>query len=255
MPAAWCEMSRDPSRARGCPIPPSARWLSPAVPTAVLLSLIALPVAPRAALAASPHDLGERFVIGRLKYAGGGDWYSNPSSLPNIQRAVAERVGIPTPAEERRVSLLDPDLFETPFLYMNGHGTVRFSQEEAERLRHYLRHGGFLWADDNYGMDESFRPEMRKVFPDAEWVELPFDHEVYRAFYEFPAGLPKIHEHHGGPPHGFGIFQDGRLVVFYTYNTDIGDGTEDPEVHSDLPEKREAAMRMAVNVVVYALTH
>ncbi len=255
MPAAWCEMSRDPSRARGSAVRTSARRISPAVRIALLLSLVALPAAPRAALAAAPDELGERFVIGRLKYAGGGDWYSNPSSLANIQRAVAERVGIPTPTEERRVSLLDPDLFETPFLYMNGHGTVRFSQEEAERLRHYLRHGGFLWADDNYGMDESFRPEMRKVFPDAEWVELPFDHEVYHAFYEFPVGLPKIHEHHGGPPRGLGIFQDGRLVVFYTHNTDIGDGTEDPEVHNDLPEKREAAMRMAVNVVVYALSH
>jgi hypothetical protein len=234
-----------PGRRLGC----AAR-----VAAALALSATALAAAPLAS-AAAPSNLGERFAIGRLKYAGGGDWYSNPSSLPNVQRALVDRVGIPTPDEERRVSLLDPDLFETPFIYMNGHGTVRFSQEEAERLRHYLRHGGFLWADDNYGMDESFRPEMRKVFPDAEWVELPFSHEIYHAYYEFPSGLPKIHEHHGGAPHGYGIFQEGRLVVFYTYNTDIGDGTEDPEVHNDPPEKREAAMRMAVNVVVYALTH
>ena len=272
MPAARCEMNRDPSSARGKSAPwPARRRVAAAVlpvssvllrvPLAALAlalalaALLALAVAPRPATAAPSKDLGERFAIGRLKYAGGGDWYSNPSSLPNIQRAVADRVGIPTAPEERRVSLLDADLFETPFLYMNGHGTVRFSQEEAERLRHYLRHGGFLWADDNYGMDETFRPEMRKVFPEAEWVELPFDHEIYHAFYEFPAGLPKIHEHHGGPPHGYGIFQDGRLVVFYSYNTDIGDGTEDPEVHKDPPEKREAATRMAVNVVVYALSH
>lgn len=218
------------------------------------LTAAAAPVRAATPAPAAPPASGERFVIGRVKYTGGGDWYSNPSSLPNIMKAASERAGIPAAPEERRVSLLDADLFETPFLYMNGHGTVRFSQEEAERLRYYLRHGGFLWADDNYGMDETFRPEMRKVFPDAEWVELPNAHEIYHSYYDL-AGLPKIHEHHGGPPHGYGLFQDGRMVVYYTYNTDIGDGTEDEGVHPDPPDKREAAMRMAVNVVVYSLTH
>ncbi len=222
---------------------------------AAALALPAVAVFSASPAEAAPPDAGERFVIGRVKYTGGGDWYSNPSSLPNMMKAVSERVGIPAAVEERRVSLLDPELFETPFLYMNGHGTVRFSQEEAERLRYYLRHGGFLWADDNYGMDESFRPEMRKVFPDAEWVELPHGHEIYHCYYELSGGLPKIHEHHGGPPRGYAIFQDGRMAVYYTYNTDIGDGTEDADVHNDPPEKREAAMRMAMNVVVYALTH
>jgi hypothetical protein len=150
---------------------------------------------------------------------------------------------------------MDENLFAFPFVYMTGHGKVRFSDEEAARLRHYLVSGGFLWADDNYGMDEHFRREIRKVFPDAELVEVPFDHGIYHIVYDFPAGLPKIHEHHGGPPHGYGIFHDGRLVVFYSYNTDIGDGLEDPEVHRDPPEKRQAAMRMAINIVTHALTH
>lgn len=221
----------------------------------VALAIPAAPALPSSARAASPSAAAERFAIGRVQYTGGGDWYSNPSSLPNIQKQLSERVGIPTEGEERRVSLLDPNLFETPFLYINGHGTVTFSDEEAERLRRYLESGGFLWADDNYGMDESFRPQMRKVFPDAEWVDLPFDHEIYHCFYDFPGGIPKIHEHHGGPAHGLGLFHDGRLVVYYSYNTDIGDGTEDVGVHDDPADKREAAMQMAMNVVVYALSH
>lgn len=198
---------------------------------------------------------GERFSIGRVKYGGGGDWYSNPSSIPNIHKALTERAGIPTTPEERRVSLLDNDLFETPFLYMNGHGTVLFSEEEALRLRRFLMHGGFLWADDNYGMDESFRGEIRKVFPEEPLVTVPFDHDIYHSVYEFRQGLPKIHEHHGGPPHGFAIFHEGRMVVFYSYNTDISDGLEDAEVHGDPPAVREQAMRMAINVVAYAMTH
>jgi hypothetical protein len=160
-----------------------------------------------------------------------------------------------TPNEEARLSIMDEALFSYPFIYMTGHGKVKFSDEEAARLRHYLVSGGFLWADDNYGMDEYLRRELRKVFPETELVEIPFDHEIYHTIYDFPAGLPKIHEHHGGPPHGYGILYEGRLVVFYSYNTDIGDGLEDAEVHRDPPEKREAARRMALNIVAYALTH
>jgi hypothetical protein len=195
------------------------------------------------------------FRIARLKYRGGGDWYSDPTSLPNLHREVERVLGIKAAREEARLSVMDENLFAFPFVYMTGHGKVRFSDEEAARLRHYLVSGGFLWADDNYGMDEHFRREIRKVFPDAELVEVPFDHGIYHIVYDFPAGLPKIHEHHGGPPHGYGIFHDGRLVVFYSYNTDIGDGLEDPEVHRDPPEKRQAAMRMAINIVTHALTH
>ena len=195
------------------------------------------------------------FQIARLKYRGGGDWYSDPTSLPNLLKEVEKVLGVKTPKEEVRLSIMDEALFSYPFLYMTGHGKVKFSDEEAARLRHYLLSGGFLWADDNYGMDEYLRGELRKVFPEAELVELPFDHEIYHVINDFPSGLPKIHEHHGGPPHGYGILHDGRLVVFYSYNTDIGDGLEDAEVHRDPPEKREAAMRMAVNIVAYALTH
>lgn len=198
---------------------------------------------------------GPGFALARLKYDGGGDWYSNPSSLPNLARALRERTPIAIDRlDEVRLSLQDEDLFAFPFLYMNGHGNVRFTDAEVERLRRYLTSGGFLFADDNYGMDESFRREMARVFPDRKFVEVPFDHAVYHSFYEIPQGPPKVHEHDGKPPLGLGIFDGDRLVVFYTYESDIGDGLEDPEVHNDPPEKREAAMRMAVNVVYYALT-
>lgn len=196
-----------------------------------------------------------QFSICRLKYKGGGDWYSNPSSLPNLLRAVRERLDIPSAREEVVREPGDPTLREFPFLYMNGHGNVQFSDEDLRALRAYLDGGGFLWADDNYGMDRYFREQMDRVLPGASFVELPFDHDVYHSFYEFPDGLPKIHEHDGGPPHGYGVFLDGRMVVFYSFNTDIGDGLEDEEVHNDPPEKREAALRMAVNIAVYALSH
>ena len=196
------------------------------------------------------------FVVARLKYDGGGDWYGNPSSLPNLARALRERTPIPIDRiDEARVSPKDDDLFNYPFLYMNGHGNVHLGDAEVDRLRHYLSSGGFLFADDNYGMDASFRREIAKVFPDRPLVEVPFDHPVYHCFYELPNGPPKIHEHDGLPPKGYGIFDGDRLVVYYTYQSDIGDGIEDPDVHRDPPEKREAAMRMAINVVVYALTH
>jgi hypothetical protein len=220
-------------------------------PGAILLCLLAL-AGPGQALAETPPG---GFQIARLKYRGGGDWYSDPTSLPNLLKRVEEVLGIETARDEVRLSIMDEALFSHPFTYMTGHGKVKFSEEEAARLRHYLASGGFLWVDDNYGMDEYFRREIRKVFPEEELVELPFDHPIYHIVYGFPAGLPKIHEHHGGPPHGYGIFCGGRLVIFYSYNTDIGDGLEDFEVHRDPPEKREAAMRMAVNVVTYALTH
>ena len=193
--------------------------------------------------------------LGRLHYGGGGDWYANPTSLPNLAKALRERLGMEVELEEGRPGPLEEELFDYPFLHLTGHGTIRFSSEEAERLRWYLVHGGFLFADDNYGMDESFRPMIRRVFPEAELVEIPFDHEIFHNVYEFPNGAPKIHEHHGGAPRAYGIFHEGRMVVFYTYNTDIGDGLEDPDVHQDPPAVREAALRMAINVVAYAMTH
>jgi hypothetical protein len=198
----------------------------------------------------------DAFRIARLKYGGGGDWYSNPSSLPNLMRGLGARTSIRVDeTKEARVELLDEALFSYPLVYMNGHGEVRFSPAEVERLRDYLLRGGFLWADDNYGMDRAFRREIAKVFPEAKLVELPFQHELFRAFYALPNGTPKVHEHDGKPPQTFGIFHEGRLVVIYTYECDIGDGLEDPEVHKDPEPIREEAMRYAVNLVVYVLTH
>lgn len=193
--------------------------------------------------------------LGRLHYGGGGDWYANPTSLPNLAAGLRDRLGMEVELEEGRVEPLDEQLFDYPFLHMTGHGNVRFTAEEAERFRWYLIHGGFLFADDNYGMDESFRRAIRTVFPDEEMVEIPFTHEIYQDVYRLPKGLPKIHEHHGGPPKGYGVFHEGRMVVFYSYNTDIGDGLEDAEVHGDSAELREQALRMAINVVAYAMTH
>ena len=196
------------------------------------------------------------FQIARLKYGGGGDWYSNPTSLPNLARAVESRTPIRIVSDqEARVELLDEELFGYPLVYMNGHGEVRFSQAEIDRLREYLERGGFLWADDNYGMDRAFRREIQKVFPGSRLVGLPFGHDLFHAFYDLPKGTPKVHEHDGKPPEALGIFHEGRLVVLYTYEADIGDGIEDVEVHNDPEAIREDAMQFAVNVVVYAMTH
>jgi len=205
---------------------------------------------------AGSHPL-ERFTplsIGRLHYDGGGDWYANPSSVPNLIGAINERTALRVADRETVVRLTDPDLWDVPFLHMTGHGNVRFSSDEALLLRRYLENGGFLHADDNYGMDESFRREMARVFPDHPLVEVPVDHPVYHVVYEFPEGLPKIHEHDGLPAQGFGLFLDGRLVAFYSYQSDLGDGWEDPDVHDDPSDLHEAALRMGVNLFVYAVT-
>jgi hypothetical protein len=195
------------------------------------------------------------FTIARLKYTGGGDWYSDPSSLPNLLEAVNERTTIRAAPREENIEITDPKLFQYPYLYMTGHGRVRFSDEEIKILRDYFAAGGFLHADDNYGMDSTFREEIQKIFPESPLVELPFDHGIYHSYYEFPNGLPKIHEHDGKPPQGFGIFYDERLVIFYTYECDLGDGWEDPDVHNDPPEKREDAIKMGINIIVYSLTN
>ncbi|MBI3891268.1 MAG: DUF4159 domain-containing protein [Candidatus Wallbacteria bacterium] len=196
-----------------------------------------------------------KWTIARLHYSGGGDWYGNPSSLPNLLRELSARTTVRAANREAVVTLKTNDVFNYPLIYCTGHGNISFSPEEAERLRKYLTSGGFWWADDNYGMDESLRPQLKKLFPDKKLVELPPDHEIYNSFYKLPQGLPKIHEHHGGPGHGYALFHEGRMIFYYTYNTDIGDGLEDPDVHRDPPAKRESAMKMAVNVVLYVLTH
>jgi hypothetical protein len=197
---------------------------------------------------------GDTLTIGRLQYDGGGDWYANPSSISNLLEAIRDRTALPVGARERVVRLTSPDLWEVPYLHMTGHGNVRFSDEEASELRRYLESGGFLHADDNYGMDESFRQEMARIFPERPLVEVPLEHEVYHILYEFPQGIPKIHEHDGLPAQAFGLFIDDRLAVFYSYQSDLSDGWEDPEVHDDPMEVREAALRMGVNLFLYAVT-
>lgn len=206
---------------------------------------------------ASPSPQGSptsALTIGRLHYDGGGDWYANPSSLPNLLAALRSRTSLNVASRERVVTLSSPDLWDVPYLYMTGHGNVRFSDQELSILRRYLEQGGFLHADDNYGMDQSFRREIARVFPDRPLVEVPLDHPVYHIVYDFPQGIPKIHEHDGLPAQGFGIFLEGRLVVYYSYQSDLGDGWEDPEVHGDPEPVREAALRMGVNLFAYAVT-
>jgi hypothetical protein len=218
--------------------------------TAIIILLAAI----TAILAQTSEIPAVPFTIAQLKYGGGGDWYANPSALPNLIEFARDNAGIPAIYTGKYVEPTDDDFFNYPFLHMTGHGNVKFTDKEIERLRTYLTNGGFLHADDNYGMDESFRREMKRIFPDKELVELPFDHEIYHSFFDFPAGLPKIHEHDGKPPQGFGIFHDGRLVVYYTYETDLGDGWEDPSVHEDPEDVRLKALRMGTNIIVYAMT-
>ncbi len=208
------------------------------------LSLVVLGAAPE------PVPL----VLGRLQYDGGGDWYANPSSLPNLIAAVNARTALRLAGRERVVRLTDPDLWELPYLHLTGHGNILFTDRELTILRRYLESGGFLHADDNYGLDESFRREIARVFPRHPLAEVPLDHPIYHVVYDFPQGLPKIHEHDGLPARGFGIFIGGRLALFYSYQSDLGDGWEDPDVHDDPPEVRESALRMGVNLVVYAVT-
>jgi Domain of unknown function (DUF4159) len=191
--------------------------------------------------------------IARLKYDGGGDWYNDPDAVPNLAREINSRTNIRVSTDEAQVSLLDEKLYQYPFVFMTGHGNISFSDDEVTRLRHFLETGGFLYADDDYGMDPAFRREMARVFPNSQLVELGFDHPIYHQVFDFPSGLPKIHEHAEGPPHGYGIFVGGRMVVFYTFNTNISDGWT--AAHKDPPEVREQAFRMGINIVSYFLTN
>jgi len=192
-------------------------------------------------------------TLARLKYPGGGDWYWGNSALPNLIKFIKENTHINISDEEAVVSIMDENLFSYPFLFMTGHGNIKLSDAEVERLRKYLTSGGFLLANDSYGMDQAFRREMKKVFPEEELKELPFSHGIYHSYFDFPNGLPKIHKHEGKPAQGFGIFYKGRLVAFYAYESDIGDGWEDPQVHNDPPEKREQALKMGTNILVWAI--
>ena len=195
------------------------------------------------------------FSIAKLKYGGGGDWYANPTSLPNLIEFIRANTNVQISPEDEQVEPGGTQIYQYPFVYMTGHGNVSFTGEEAKNLRNYLISGGFLHIDDNYGMDKSVRRELKKVFPELELVELPFSHGIYHSHYNFNNGLPKIHEHDGKPAQGFGLIYENRLVVFYSYESDLGDGWEDTAVHSDPEEVRRTALQMGTNIVIWALNN
>ena len=187
-----------------------------------------------------------------LKYKGGGDWYSNPTALPNLVKYCNDNIDTSINESVQTVEVGSTDIFQFPFLHMTGHGNVFFSDDDAENLRTYLISGGFLHIDDNYGMEPYITKELKKVFPNSELIEIPKDHEIFKSAYDFPNGLPKIHEHDGKAPQAFGIFQEDRLVLLFTFESDLGDGWEDQEVHNDPEEIREKALKMGANIVKYA---
>ena len=196
----------------------------------------------------------QEFNIARVQYGGGGDWNCDPSSLPNLLDYLKANTSMVKAAKEVRIKLTDNNAKHFPYLYLTGHGNIRFSENEIIELRSILGNGGFLHADDNYGMDKSFRREIKKVFPNKDFVELPHSHPVFSSYYNFENGLPKIHEHDNKPPQALGIYENNKLIILYTYESDLGDGWEDSAVHNDPPEIREAALKMGVNIIYYALT-
>lgn len=228
--------------------------------TLPIITLAVLAVAATAAFAGAPRTSPgvaspSAFLgVARLQYDGGGDWYANPSSIPNLLAAIAERTSLRVDRTEARVRLTDDRLWNYPFLHVTGHGNIRLSAEEIVRLREYVARGGFLHVDDNYGLDSSFRREIARVYPERQLVDVPRSHPIYGIVYPFPDGLPKIHEHEGRPARGYGIFIGDRLAVFYSHESDLGNGWEDPSVHKVPPELHEAALRMGVNLFVYAVT-
>ena len=199
--------------------------------------------------------INSAFKIARLKYSGGGDWYNDPQEEVNLLKYVKQKTIIDADPVYEFVDVMSDKFFTYPFIFLTGHGNMTFSDAEAKRLRTYLENGGFIYADDDYGMDKPFRREIKKVFPEQDLVELPFSHGLYNCQFDFPAGPPKTHEHDGKVPQGFGLFHNGRLVLYYTYESNPSDGWNDPEVHGDPPEKREEAFRFGTNILVWALTH
>lgn len=201
------------------------------------------------------HVFGQGGIaIAKLKYHGGGDWYANKTALPNLIRFCNQNLNMNLKPEEDIVEVGSPDLFLYPYVYMTGHGNVVFSPEEAENLRNYLIAGGFLHIDDNYGLNQFIRLEIKKVFPNLDFVELPFNHPIYHQKYNFPEGLPKVHEHDGKRPQGFGLIYEGRLVCFYTYECDLGNGWEDQSIYNDPETLRQAALRAGANILSFAFT-
>lgn len=194
------------------------------------------------------------YQIALLKYNGGGDWYANPTSLTNLIDFCNKNLKTSINKEYATVDAGSAEIFNYPFVHLTGHGNVIFNDQEALNIRNYLIAGGFIHISDNYGIDQYIRPQMKKVFPELEFIELPFDYPIFHQKYDFPKGLPKIHEHDGKPPQGFGLLWEGRLVCFYDYESDLGDGWEDPDVHKDSPEKRLKALQMGANIVQYVFT-
>lgn len=193
----------------------------------------------------------QSYQLAVLKYSGGGDWYANPTSMPNLVKFCNERLKTNIDEEVATVDVGSSELFNYPFVHMTGHGNVVFNAQEASNLRNYLLAGGFLHIDDNYGMDAYVRPELKKIFPELKLVELPFDHPIYHQYFNFNQGLPKIHAHDEKAPQGFGLEYQGRLVVFYSYECDLGDGWEDVEVHNDSHEIHLEALKMGANLISY----
>lgn len=196
----------------------------------------------------------QNLKLGLLVYSGGGDWYANPTSLKNLAAFCNQQLRTKFDTKEAQVEVGSPDIFNYPFLHMTGHGRWTLSDAEAQNLRKYLEAGGFLHIDDNYGMDEYVRPALKKAFPELDLVELPFSHPIYHQKFNFPNGVPKIHEHDEKPPKGYGLIYKGRLVCFYTVETDLGDGWEDMDVHHDSQEKHQQALQMGANIIQYVFT-
>ena len=193
------------------------------------------------------------FSITRIQYRGGGDWYSDQSSIPNLLEFIKSNTMIPVNLIEKKSRIGGDDFIGSQYLYLTGHGNIKFTDDEAIILRNHLLSGAFLHADDNYGMDESFRREMKKVFPDKNWVELPFSHSLFHSYYNFPNGLPKIHEHNNKPPQALALFEGDRMIVLYTFECDLGDGWENESVHNNSDEIRLEALKMGTNIVMYNL--
>lgn len=197
----------------------------------------------------------DSFTLARIKYRGGGDWYNDPSSLKNLIEFTESRVPISIDEEYDDVSIGSRELFNYPFAFLTGHGTISLNSAEATNIREYLENGGFLYIDDDYGLDEHFRKIIAQIFPDEELIEIPFEHAIYHQVFDFPNGLPKVHEHDGKAPRGYGLFREGKLVLFYTYESNLADGWANPEVHQNPASVRQEALQMGVNILVYALTN
>ncbi|MAQ31417.1 MAG: hypothetical protein CMD26_01600 [Flavobacteriales bacterium] len=193
------------------------------------------------------------YQLAVLKYKGGGDWYANPSSLKNLANFCNTHLNTNIQSDYAIIEADSPNLFDYPFIHMTGHGNVLFSQSEAENLRNYLTGGGFLHIDDNYGMNKYIRLEIKKIFPDLDFIEIPHNHYIYNNIYNFENGLPKIHEHDNNPPQGLALIYNGRIVCFYSYESDLGDGWEDSNVHNDPAHIRQEALKMGANIIAYAM--